>query len=165
MLGRTDNAPNGQRSLRIEEVAVGPARLDAGALPGPVAKLSSDRMRGRRFEPDVEIDRAPTLNRNDLDVGVGDQRRRDQSTTKIVDLGTLELVSALEARNRGEVPGAERRLSADADDTKTRNRAGIDRQNEGSQMGLVIDLDVLLAKLRACKSLFAQLARGDTPRK
>ena len=78
------------------------------------------------------------------------------SARRIVDLRALELVAALEAGNDPDVARAEGRLAADMDRAKTSDRTRRHWQRQGRKVGLVIDLDVLLADLGFGKALLAE---------
>ena len=160
----TRHSADCERALRIEEVAISPADLDPRALPCPVAKLARNGVRRRGLQLHREIHDAPTFQRHELNVGARHQGRRNQSTAQIVHLGLLEQVAALEPGDGRDMPGAERRLAADADRAEVRDRPRIDWQDQAGKPGLVIDLDLLLADLRLGEALSPKRTCQGIPR-
>ena len=113
-------------------------------------------MRGRRLEADVEVDGPPPIDRDDLDVGVGDQGRGDQRTAQIVDPRAFERIALLEPGDGRDMARTEGWPTGHVDRAEMRDRAGIHGQYQSRQMSLVIDLDVLLADFRAGKAFLAE---------
>ena len=128
LLGCASNSAKRQCAFGVEEIAVGPARLEPDALSRAVTKFARYRVLRRRFQANVEIDRPSAADGHDADVGICDKRRRDQRAAQVVDLRAPEGFAGLEARDQCDMPGAERRPPADADRPETRDGPWIDRQ-------------------------------------
>ena len=152
------DAAKGQRALGIEEIAVGPARFEPSALPGAIAELAGDGARRRWLELHVDIDDPAVIARDDGDVGIGDQRGGDQRAAQIVDPRAAEAVALAEAGDDPDMARVERRLAADPDQRRTGRPARAYRQDQGREMGLVIDDDVLLADFRRGEALLPERA-------
>ena len=78
------HTPDRNRAFGLEEVAMGPARLDPRAFAGAVADLPRDRARRGGFQRDRDIDRSRGLALDRLDLGRGDQPGLDQRAAQIV---------------------------------------------------------------------------------
>ena len=160
---RSRDAAHRQRTLGVEEVAVGPAGLGANALAGAVAKLPGDGAERRGFEADVEIDAAAVGRGDDPDLGAGDQPGRDERAAKVVDAVLAEAIARLEPRDQADMACAERRRTADADAAEALHRTGRDGQRQNGGMRLMIDDDVLRADLGQREAARAQSdAKRDT---
>ena len=91
------DAADGKRALRIEEVAVLPARLRANSLACSITEFTGDSTHRRRLEVDGDIDRAADrAEGTTLDLGRSNQARGDKRTAQVVDLRPLERVARIE---------------------------------------------------------------------
>ena len=109
---------------------------------------------------DFEVDCSPARDRHHADVGVSDERRGEQRPAEIVHLRPLERVAGLEPRDQADVARAERRATAHSDRAEAGDRAGVHRQAQRREVGLVIDFDVLFAELRFGIALLTE-RRGE----
>src|SRR4029077_1526982 len=99
---------------------------------------ASDCMRRRGLETDVDIYDSSTLDRHDLDVGIGDQRCRDQSPPQVVDLRSFELIARLEPGNDRQVMRAESWTAACVNGSKSRDGPRIHRQSQCREVSSAI---------------------------
>ena len=163
LLGASHTADD-QRAFGAEQVAVGPARLDAKALAGAVSGGRRDHPRRPRFLVDRDRDLlgavrsrqpgAPRLDRDRLEQAGGDQR-----LAQVVDLPAVVELARLEPREHADVIGAERLLAGADDVAIAAARADRHRQGIERAAGLRIEQYVALADFGERIGVFGQRQR------
>ena len=153
---RSRYAANGERTLRVDEVAVLPARLCADSLAGAVTDLARHRAHRRGLEVNVDVDRPPVRRGRQADIGRSDEPGRDQRAPEVVHLRPLERIARIEARQRRDVPCGKGRPTADADPAEMREGAWRHRKDEARGVRLVVNLNLLLTNLCKGEALLAE---------
>ena len=98
-----EHAPEGDRALRLDQIAVRPRRLDAHAFARRIAKLAGNRARRGAVDLDVDIDHVRVARRHRRDRDDRNQPGRDQCTPEIVDPRGIILLAGMEAGDRLQV--------------------------------------------------------------
>ena len=104
MLLRSRDRAQRQRALGVKEIAMLPASLDAHSFAGAVAEFAGNGVDRRGVEVDVDIDCASSVERDNLRLYRRHQPGCHQRSAEVVDVRSLELVAALEARDHPDMP-------------------------------------------------------------
>ena len=118
------DGPKRQGAFGIKEVAVGPVDLGADPLPRAVADIAGDGVRWCRVQADVDVDDPAAVCGHHPNVGVSNERRRDQRAPEVIDFRALERIAALETGDDPHMICAERRRAAHLDSAEARKGPG-----------------------------------------